>query len=167
MVGAVCLLLVGVAWLLFGGFAAAVRREGSLEGGVVGTLAGLLPSILPIAFGYLVAHNAEYLAINGQLLLPLVGNPAGLSWWPVLHYPFNDSYEININLLPSSIVWYTQVALIIFVHIAAVILAHDYLTRAARTIARARRAEWPWIIDMVAYTMSSLWLLAQPLVKGG
>lgn len=161
------LLLVGVAWLLFGGFAAAVRREGSLEGGVVGTLAGLLPSILPIAFGYLVAHNAEYLAINGQLLLPLVGNPAGLSWWPVLHYPFNDSYEININLLPSSIVWYTQVALIIFVHIAAVILAHDYLTRAARTIARARRAEWPWIIDMVAYTMSSLWLLAQPLVKGG
>ena len=38
---------------------------------------------------------------------------------------------------------------------------------AARTVERARRAEWPWIIDMVIYTMSSLWLLAQPLVKGG
>lgn len=159
--------LLGVAWLLFGGFAAAVRAAGSLEASRIETLGGLLPSLVPIAFGYLVAHNAEYLAINGQLLLPLLGNPAALSWWPALPYPFNDSYEINHNLLPSSVVWYTQVALIIFVHIAAVILAHDYLTRAARTVEKARKAEWPWIADMVVYTMSSLWLLAQPLVKGG
>lgn len=161
----VALLLFG--WVLFGGFAAAVRQGGSLEGGTVVVLAGLLPSLVPIAFGYLVAHNAEYLVINGQLLFPLLGNPAGVSWWPHLAYPFNDSYEININLLPSSVVWYTQVALIVFVHVVAVILAHDYLIGVARTIRQARRAEWFWIVDMVAYTMSSLWLLAQPLVKGG
>ncbi|PZS05264.1 MAG: hypothetical protein DLM70_06740 [Chloroflexi bacterium] len=155
------------AWALFGGFAAAVRYQGRLDGRVIDVLAGLVPSLLPIAFGYLVAHNAEYLAINGELFLPLIGNPAGLTWWPRLHYPLNDSYEINKNLLPSSFVWYTQVALIILVHIAAVILAHDYVTRAARSVKQARRAEWPWIVDMVLYTMSSLWLLAQPLVKGG
>jgi hypothetical protein len=161
------LLLLAFAWGLFGGFATLVRKEGDLGERVIDVLAGLVPSLLPIAFGYLVAHNAEYLVINGQLLLPLLGNPPGLSWWPHFPYPFNDTYEINKNLLPSSVVWYTQVVLIIFVHIAAVILAHDYLTRAARTVDRARRAEWPWIVDMVAYTMSSLWLLAQPLVKGG
>lgn len=159
--------LVFVAWALFGGFAAAVRAAGSLEDRVTGVLAGLLPSLLPIAFGYLVAHNAEYLVINGQLLLPLLGNPPGVTWWPHLAYPFNDSYEININLLPSSVVWYVQVVLIIFVHVVAVILAHDFLTRTARTTAKARLAEWPWILDMVLYTVSSLWLLAQPLVKGG
>ncbi|GAC1396431.1 MAG: hypothetical protein NVSMB52_09920 [Chloroflexota bacterium] len=159
--------LLLVAWLLFGGFAFAVQRGGDLPEGVLTVLARLLPSLLPIAFGYLLAHNAEYLAINGQLLLPLLGNPARMSWWPTFPYPFNDSYEININLLPSSVVWYSQVGLIIFVHIAAVILAHEYLTKAAQSIRQARRAEWPWIIEMVLYTMSSLWLLAQPLVKGG
>jgi hypothetical protein len=159
--------LVLVAWALFGGFALGVREAGSLQASVVQVLSGLLPSLLPIAFGYLVAHNLEYLLINGQLLFPLLGNPAGVEWWPVLHYPFNDSYEVKTNLLPSGIYWYFDVALIIFVHIVAVILAHDYLIKAARTIRIARRAEWPWVVDMVLYTMSSLWLLAQPIVKGG
>jgi hypothetical protein len=159
------LALLLIAWGFFGGFAAAVRRAGRLPESTLGVLAGLTPSLLPIAFGYLFAHNAEYLAINGQLLLPLLGNPAGVSGWPTLPYPFNDSYEINVGLLPTSIVWYVQVALIVFVHIAAVVLAHDYAVRTARTSDLARRSEWPWIVAMVFYTMSSLWLLAQPLVE--
>ena len=158
-------LLVLVAWMLFGGFAALVRRFGDMQRTTVAVLAGLVPSLLPIAFGYLVAHNAEYIAINGQLFIPLLGNPAGLDGVHLLPAPFNDSYEINPNLLPSSVVWYLQVALIIFVHIAAVVLAHRYLARASRSHARARASEWPWIVAMVGYTMTSLWLLAQPLVQ--
>ena len=69
-----------------------------------------------------------------------------------------------MNLVPSSVVWYIQVALIVLVHIAAVVLAHRYLGRITSRV-RARRAEWPWIVAMVAYTMTSLWLLAQPLVQ--
>jgi hypothetical protein len=157
--------LVVVAWALFGGFAALVRRAGGLGRSSVTVLSGLVSSLLPIAFGYLVAHNAEYIAINGQLFIPLLGNPAGLQGVKLLPAPFNDSYEINPNLLPSSVVWYIQVALIIFVHIAAVVIAHRYLTRAARTQAKARLSEWPWIVAMVGYTMTSLWLLAQPLVQ--
>ncbi len=157
--------LVGVAWVLFGGFSALVRRAGETGRSVTGVLAGLLPSLLPIAFGYLVAHNAEYIAINGQLFVPLLGNPAGLEGVSLLPAPFNDSYEVNPNLLPSSVVWYLQVALIIFVHIAAVVLAHRFLSRSSRSGARARRSEWPWIVAMVGYTMTSLWLLAQPLVQ--
>jgi hypothetical protein len=159
--------LVLVAWCLFGGFAVLVRKAGTLRRSRVTVLAGLLPSLLPIAFGYLVAHNAEYIAINGQLFIPLLGNPAGLPGVQLLPAPFNDSYEINPNLLPSSVVWYIQVALIIFVHIAAVVLAHRYLTRAAANVQHARRSEWPWIVAMVGYTMTSLWLLAQPLVQEG
>lgn len=157
--------LVGVAWALFLGFATLVRRAGRIERSRLAVLCGLLPSLLPIAFGYLVAHNAEYLVINGQLLIPLLGNPAGLSGVSLLPAPFNDSYEINANLLPSSVVWYGQVALIVAVHIAAVVLAHRHLAHAAPTRARARRSEWPWIVAMVGYTVTSLWLLAQPLVQ--
>jgi len=130
-------------------------------------VAGLLPSLLPIAFGYLVAHNAEYLAINGQLLIPLLGNPAGIAGVQLLPAPFTDAYVVNPNLLPSSVVWYLQVALIIAVHIAAVLQAHRYLGRAAASTLLARRSEWPWIFAMVGYTMTSLWLLAQPLVSEG
>jgi hypothetical protein len=125
----VFLFLTAFAWLLFGGFAAAVRAAGRLELTWRETLAGLLRSLLPISLGYLIAHNADYLAINGQLLVPLVCNPVGWAGVYVLPAPFNDSYEVNPNLLPSAVLWYGEVALIIFVHIAAVVLAHRYLAR--------------------------------------
>jgi hypothetical protein len=162
----VFILLVVAAWILFGAFARAVQRLGRLDGNLSQAVASMLPSLLPIAFGYLVAHNAEYVAINGQMLFPLVGNPLGMSWWPTFPYPFNDSYEVAVNAIPTSVVWYLQVLLIVAVHVAAVVLAHRYLARRAAP-GRARIAEWPWIVVMLAYTMSSLWLLAQPLVEGG
>src|SRR3954453_21385846 len=105
------------------------------------------------------------MGVNGRPFLALLGNAAGLSGWPTFPYPFNDTYQINVGLVPTSIVWYTQVALIVFVHVAAVVLAHDYAVRTANDPDLARRSEWPWIIAMVFYTMSSLWLLAQPLVE--
>jgi hypothetical protein len=159
------LALIGVAWILFGGFARAVRAAGRLDVSVKTTLAGLMRSLLPISFGYLLAHNASYLAINGQLLIPLLGNPGGWNGVHLLPAPFNDTYEVNANLLPSSVLWYGEVAVIILVHIAAVVLAHRYLGRTARAVSDARRAEWPWIVAMVGYTMTSLWLLAQPVVQ--
>jgi len=65
---AVFIALVGVIWGLFAGFAAAVRGVGYLDEPLINVIAGLLPSLVPIAFGYLLAHNFDYLAINGQLL---------------------------------------------------------------------------------------------------
>jgi hypothetical protein len=63
------------------------------------------------------------------------------------------------------VIWYFQVALIIAVHIAAVFIAHRHLAGVARTKVQAERSEWPWIFAMVAYTMTSLFLLAQPIAK--
>jgi hypothetical protein len=162
---AVVAALVVAAWLLFGAFAAAVRAVGRLEISWMETVAGLMRSLLPISFGYLVAHNVDYLVINGQLLIPLLGNPAGFNGVQLLPAPFNDSYEINPNILPSAVLWYGEVILIVLVHIAAVFEAHRFLGRIARTVRDARRSEWPWIVAMVGYTMTSLWLLAQPVVQ--
>jgi ABC-type branched-subunit amino acid transport system substrate-binding protein len=158
--------LVLVAWCLFGLFTLAVRRAGRLKGRPVQVIAGLLTSLLPIAFGYLLAHNAYYLLVNGQLVIPLLGDPAGRGWH-LLPAPFNDSYEIHRSVVPTSAIWYFQVALIIAVHIAAVVVAHRWLAHAARSESLARRSEWPWIVAMVGYTMTSLWLLAQPIVQEG
>lgn len=161
------LLLLALVWTVLQLFATAVGRVGRLNRSSLGCLAMLLPSMLPISFGYLVAHNADYLAINGQLMMPLLGNPAGLAHWPTFPYPFNDSYEVNINLVPTSVIWYCQVVLIIAVHIAAIVIAHRHLGHVVVVLRQARLAEWPWIVAMVCYTMTSLWLLAQPVAKGG
>ncbi|HET6810762.1 MAG TPA: hypothetical protein VFH50_07110 [Acidimicrobiales bacterium] len=159
------LTLVLLAWVVFGGFARAVRQVGRLSGPLNRTVVALIPSLLPIAFGYLLAHNFAYLLVNGQLLVPLAGNPFGIHGWQWLPAPFNDSYEIHRQPVPAAAIWYFQVALIVLVHIAAVVVAHRHLARVTRTRVEARRSEWPWIVAMVAYTMTSLWLLAQPIAK--
>ncbi len=159
----VFVLLVGVIWGLFAGFAAAVRAVGHLEDPLLKVVAGLLPSLVPIAFGYLLAHNFDYLAINGQLLIHQASDPFGMG----LNLFGTVNSEPNRNLIPTAVIWYFEIVLIIGVHIAAVVLAHGYLGRAARTESQGRRAEWPWIAAMVGYTMTSLWLLAQPIVQEG
>ncbi|MDT5036567.1 MAG: hypothetical protein QOE03_1752 [Micromonosporaceae bacterium] len=151
---------------VFGAFAYAAARTGRHGSGFAGPLAGLLPSLLPIAFGYLLAHNAQYVLVNGQLLLPLVGNPVGLAGWPVrLPYPFNDDYAPSATFLPSAFYWYVAVVAIVAVHVLAVVLAHRHLTRTAPDERAARSSEYPWLVAMVAYTMFSLTLIAQPLVR--
>jgi heme/copper-type cytochrome/quinol oxidase subunit 2 len=151
---------------VFGAFAYAAARTGRHGRGFAGPLAGLLPSLLPIAFGYLLAHNLQYVLVNSQLLLPLVGNPVGLTGWPVhLPYPFNDDYDPSARFLPSAFYWYVAVVAIVAVHVLAVVLAHRHLTRAAPDERAARSSEYPWLVAMVAYTMFSLTLIAQPLVR--
>lgn len=158
------LMFIGLAlviWAIFLGFTAAVRAAGRIQVPTLSLMAGLMPSLVPIAFGYLLAHNLDYLSINGQLLVPLLSDPTGSG---ILNLFGGATYEVNRDLLPTRVIWYLEVVLIVAVHVAAVFLAHGYLGRTAEDGRLARRAEWPWIGAMVAYTMSSLWLLAQPLV---
>ncbi len=160
----VFLAMVALIWALFSAFAAAVRAVGGLDAPLITVVAGLIPSLLPIAFGYLLAHNFDYLAINGQLLIHQASDPFGSG---TLNIFGTVNFEPNRNLIPTAFVWYFEILLIIGVHIAAVLLAHGYLGRVAKTQVAGRRAEWPWIVAMVGYTMTSLWLLAQPIVQEG
>jgi hypothetical protein len=158
--------LTGCTLTLFGIFAVGAGRAAGRRAGIVRALTGLLPSLLPIAFGYLLAHYLQYVLINGQLLLPLLGNPVGSPSWP-LHppYPFTTDYQVNTAIMPTSVVWYAQIVVIVAAHIVAVVLAHRHLTITAPAPRQARRSEWPWLLAMVGYTMLSLWLLAQPLAE--
>jgi hypothetical protein len=158
--------LTGCTLAVFGMFAVAAARAAGRRLGILQALTGLLPSLLPIAFGYLLAHYLQYVLINGQLMLPLLGNPVGSTNWPLhLPYPFNDTYEVATGIMPTSVVWYVQMAVIVVAHIVAVVLAHRHLVVTAPAARQARRSEWPWLVAMVGYTMLSLWLLAQPLVE--
>jgi len=155
--------LVVLIWAIFAAFAAAVRAVGHLDEPLINVVAGLIPSLVPIAFGYLLAHNVAYLGINGQLLIHQASDPFGMG----LNLFGTVEYEPNRNLIPTAVIWYFEIVLIIGVHIAAVVLAHGYLGRVARTETQGRRAEWPWIAAMVGYTMTSLWILAWTLMLAG
>jgi hypothetical protein len=155
--------LTALMLTLFGMFAVAAARAGRHGESPLGALTGLLPSLLPISFGYLLAHYMQYILINGQTDHPLLGDPLGTGH-SFLPYPFNDDYEVNTSIMPISVVWYFQIVVIILAHIIAVVLAHRYLVIRSEETSLARRAEWPWLVAMVGYTMVSLWLLAQPLV---
>jgi hypothetical protein len=163
---AVFLAIAVAVFAVFGTFAYAAARAAGSRSRLVPSLADLLPSMLPIAFGYLIAHNLQYVLINSQLMLPLVGNPIGKESWPIhLPYPFNDNFEPHLAFLPNSFYWYAGVVVIVAVHVVAVVIAHRHLTLRSKARADARRGEYRWLVAMVAYTMLSLWLIAQPLVK--
>jgi hypothetical protein len=145
--------LVVVVLAVFTGFATWSAKLGRHEGGPLEALTGLLPSLVPIAFGYLIAHNLSSLTVNLQELYPALRHP--------LHG--DPAYAVNVNLLPASANWYFSLVVIVAVHVVAVLLAHRHLARTAVDERAARRSEYPWLIAMVAYTAFSLVLIAQPV----
>lgn len=161
----VSFVLLGVLTAVaFGAFAVASSRAGGHRHRPRSALAGLLPSMVPIAYAYLFAHNLQYLLVNGQLLGPLLGNPTGRHDLG-LPAPFNDSVDPDPTFLPSAFYWYVGVVVIVAAHVLAVVLAHRHLAARAADGGRARRSEYPWLVAMVLYTMVSLTLIAQPLVQ--
>lgn len=151
--------LVVVVLSVFLGFALASARAGRHADGPFTALAGLLPSLVPIAAGYLVAHNLQYLMIQLQNLYPLVQNPG--------YGDHETDFVPNVNVLPARVNWYVSLVVIVAVHVIAVVLAHRHLARTAVDEQDARRSEYPWLLAMVAYTAFSLVLIALPLTEGG
>lgn len=52
-------------------------------------------------------------------------------------------------------------------HILAVYLAHVIALREFRDYRLALRSQYPMLVLMVAYTVASLWIIAQPIVETG
>ena len=73
----------------------------------------------------------------------------------------------SFALAQASTVWYAQIVLIVLGHIIAVILSHLRAGAIFRTAQRALLSQYPMLLLMVLYTMTSLWILAQPTTQGG
>jgi len=127
----------------------------------VAEIAGLFVfSLVPIAIAYHLAHYLSYLLISGQLIIPLASDPFGIGW---------DLFRtadrgIDIGIVGAKFVWYTAVVAIVVGHVFAVAVAHFTALKAFATAKAARASQYPFLVLMVAYTMVSLWILAQPVV---
>jgi hypothetical protein len=118
-------------------------------------------SLVPIALAYHLAHYLSFLLIVGQYMIPLASDPFGFDW-----DLFGTSrYFVNIGIVNARFVWITSVIAIVTGHIVAVWLAHVVALRRFRESHAALRSQIPMLFLMVAYTMLSLWILAQPVVE--
>ena len=119
--------------------------------------------LLPIAAGYLIAHYATYLLVDGQLILVAVSDPLQRGadlFGTAFHEPTSD-------WLPPGLVWTLQLAAVVGGHMLGAWGGHAAaaLSAPAGTDARALRVrQVPLAIVMVALTTLTLWSLGQALV---
>ncbi len=120
-------------------------------------------SLVPIALAYQVTHYYALLLFNGQIVVVQISDPLGWGW----NRFGTADYQLNNAVLGAAFVWYSQVTLIVVGHVIAVYLAHALALRFGRDPRRALRSQYPMLALMVLYTVSSLWIISQPIVEEG
>ena len=118
-------------------------------------------SLIPIALAYNMAHFLSLLVIQGQFIIPLVSDPFGFGW----DLFGTADYRVNIGIINAKFVWFTSVVAIVLGHIIAVYIAHVISLRTVSNHSSALRGQYPMLLLMVSYTVTSLWIIAQPIVS--
>jgi hypothetical protein len=152
-------LITASFFLVFVGFMQAVIYFGTRKVDLKATVSAFALTLVPIALVYNAAHNYSYVLVQSQVLIPLLNDPLGKGWhlWPAV-----ANLQPSFALAQASTVWYAQVVLIVLGHVIAVYLSHLRAGERFRTAQRALLSQYPMLLLMVLYTMTSLWILAQP-----
>jgi len=146
----------------YGAVIIAMARMMRVPRGSWPSLAGrFVLSLVPIAIAYHLAHYLSFLLLAGQLIIPLASDPLGFGW----DLFGTTLYRIDIGIVDARFVWLTSVASIVLGHILATWLAHETALSIFETSAQARRSQYPMLCLMITYTVTSLWILAQPIVE--
>jgi hypothetical protein len=157
------LVLLTVAFLLvFITFMELVVYFGKRTVDLKATISAFALTLVPIALVYNAAHNYSYVVVQSQGLIPLLNDPLQKGWHLL---PAVAGFTPSFTLAQASTVWYAQVVLIVLGHVVAVYLAHLRAGERFRTAQRALLSQYPMLLLMVMYTMTSLWILAQPITR--
>ena len=159
------LIVLTIAFLLvFTAFMEAVIYLGQRKVNARATVTGFALTLVPIALVYNAAHNYSYLMVQSQYIVPLLNDPLQKGWhlWPAV-----ADFKPSFALAQAATVWYAQIVLIVLGHVIAVFLSHLRAGERFRTAQRALLSQYPMLLLMVMYTMTSLWILAQPVTRGG
>ena len=118
-------------------------------------------ALIPIAVGYHFAHTFTYLLVQGQSVIALASDPFGWGWnlWGT------RDRAIDLTIIRTRTAWYLAFSAIVIGHAISIYLAHVAAERHFRERRVALRALIPMTILMVLYTVISLQILAEPLVR--
>ena len=157
------LILLTIAFLLvFITFMEAVIYLGQRKVDLKATVSSFALTLVPIALVYNAAHNYSYVVVSSQYMIPLLNDPLHRGWHLL---PAVASFTPNFALAQASTVWYADIVLIVLGHVIAVFLSHLRAGERFRTAQRALLSQYPMLLLMVLYTMTSLWILAQPITR--
>ena len=137
---------------LYRGGARLVRRTGDtyLDGGTIAD--EFATSLLPIAAGYHAAHFLAYVLS----LLPAIAVLATR--------PFSPPATVPILTLPD---WFSAVGLLFILvgHVVAIWIAHSVAFDLFAGRLQPLRSQYPLVALMIAYTMTSMWIVIQPTLE--
>jgi hypothetical protein len=108
-----------------------------------------VPALVPIAAGYHLAHFSGYLLTLSPALAATLASP------------LSPPATLPAFVLPG---WFSgvQLAFVVLGHVLAVWVAHTIAFDTFVGRLQPIRSQYPYILVMTAYTMTSMWLLAQP-----
>ena len=162
------------ATIQLGLFVGAITAAGLAVARTVGS-AALGAGLVPIAFGYLVAHYIMSVVLDSQRIVTVLSDPLQLGW----NLLGTNSYEPDDSWLPGSLIWTVQLTAVVGGHVLGAWLGHRAAVieaagepgpkrrralRAADAIRVTRRRQVPLAILMVCLTGLTLWSLGQRLV---
>jgi hypothetical protein len=145
--------------LLLGVFLALIGLGALWVGRRVG-MAAMGAGLLPISVGYLLAHYLTFLLGDGQRIFIAVSDPLQLGW-DLFETAF---FEPSMDWLPGSLLWTITFTAVVGGHVLGAWAGHLGARRGGQGDARARRAQLPLAVIMVALTTVTLWSLGQNVI---
>jgi len=118
----------------------------------------VLPSLMPIAFAYLIAHYFALFIYQGQSAVPLVSDPLGRGW----NLLGTARVQPDLTLLSTNTIWYVQAAALVLGHVCGLTVAHDRALAVLPRVRDALRSQYAILVLMVFYTVGGFWLLSRP-----
>jgi len=117
-------------------------------------------SLIPIAFGYTIAHNFALFITSLPIMLALLSDPFGFGW----DIFGSASLASTPLLLSAKTVWFIQISFIVLAHVVGVWFAHVIAMKTFNKGYHVNRSQYPMVILMLMYTIVTLWLIAQVIV---
>ena len=116
-------------------------------------------SLIPIGVAYVLAHNAPLVLSGFPLILRGLSDPFDLGW------NLFGTADVLQGFFPSPApVWFLEIAVIVGGHILGVLAAHRVAVRLGRSHRAAVKSQYALTALMSVFTITTLWLLSQPLV---
>ena len=117
-------------------------------------------SLIPIAFGYILAHYLSLTIVTAPQMLALISDPFGYGW----DIFGTASYKQTTLLLGAKFIWFIEIGLVVGAHIVGVWYAHMTASNIFEKNSDVIKSQIPFGLLMILFTAVTLWLLAQPLV---
>lgn len=115
-------------------------------------------AMLPIALFYHLAHNAEHFLMEGPKAIALASDPFGWGW-----NVFGTARWTVPPLITLEGLWWIQLIMILVGHIYSLWISAAITRRLVADRRAAFLTQLPMLFAMILFSISSLWLLKQPM----